>query len=373
MRIGIMLRAYDRPGGIGVYSRNIVRHLLQLDQENQYLLLYNRPDHLGAYGHLPNVSERALPQANQVLWDQVLAPRELRRWGADLVFNTKFSLPLALKAKKVMALHGSTWYTHPHMYPWHDVAYVRLAMPVYCRAADFLISNSPLTTADYRRFLKVPPHKIATVLLAAGEHFRVVQDEELLAEVRRRHQLPARFILTVTSYEDRRKNFRGLLEAFQLCRRSHPDVSLVVAGKDCQRFAADFDLAGRGLEGAVVFPGWVAQEELPALYNLAEAFAFPSIYEEFGIPVVEAMSCGCPVAGANTGNIPYLVGEAGLLSDPRRPEELARNLEVILGSPAAAQSLTERGLQRARDFSWAQSARDTLAIFRQVQQEGVSP
>jgi glycosyltransferase involved in cell wall biosynthesis len=372
MRIGIMLRAYDRPGGIGIYSRNIVRHLLQLDRENQYLLLYNRPEHLGTYGHLANVSELALPRANQLVWDQVLAPRALRRWGAELVFNTKFSLPLALKAKKVMALHGSTWYTHPRMYPWHDVAYVRLAMPVYCRVADFLISNSPLTTADYQRYLKVPPDKIATVLLAAAEHFRPVRDPKVREEVRRRYGLPRRFILTVTSYEDRRKNFRGLLEAFQLCRRSHPDVSLVVVGKDCRRYGADFDLAGRGLDQAVVFPGWVAQEDLPVIYNLAEVFAFPSIYEEFGIPVVEAMSCGCPVAGANTGNIPYLLGDAGLLSDPQRPEELAHGLLSVLGSPDTARSLAQRGLERAGGFSWAKSARDTLAVFRRVQQEGIA-
>jgi alpha-1,3-rhamnosyl/mannosyltransferase len=108
------------------------------------------------------------------------------------------------------------------------------------------------------------------------------------------------------------------------------------------------------------------------LYNLAEAFAFPSIYEEFGIPVVEAMSCGCPVAGANTGNIPYLLGDAGLLSDPQRPEELAHGLLSVLGSPDTARSLAQRGLERAGGFSWAKSARDTLAVFRRVQQEGIA-
>jgi glycosyltransferase involved in cell wall biosynthesis len=366
MRIGIMLRAYDRPGGIGIYSRNIVRHLVDLDQDNQYLLLYSNPAHLGTYAHLPNVEERALSAANQILWDQVAAARTLKRWGADLVFNTKFSLPLGLKAKKIMVLHGATWYTHPHMYPWFDIAYVRLAMPIYCRAADFLISNSELTTIDFKRILKVPEAKIATVLLAAADNFGVIDDEAALGRVRQKYGLPERFILTVTSYEDKRKNFSGLLKAFALCQREHPEARLVVVGKDCGRYAADFDLAGQGLDQAVVFPGWVEQKDLPAIYNLAAAFAFPSIYEEFGIPVVEAMACGCPVAGADTGALPELTQDAALLSDPRRPELLAKSLIDILGSPDTAHRLRSLGLQRAQAFSWADSAKRTLDIFQRV-------
>ncbi len=366
MRIGIMLRAYDRPGGIGIYSRNIIQHLLRLDQDNQYLLLYNNPGHIGTYSHLPNVEEQAPLAGNQILWDQVLAARALNRWGADLAFNTKFSLPLRLKAKKIMVLHGATWYTHPHMYPWHDIAYVRLAMPIYCRAADFLISNSELTTSDFKRFEKVPPAKIETVLLAAADHFKLVEDQDALAQVRAKYSLPQRFMLTVTSYEDKRKNFSGLLEAFTMCREQHPDVSLLVVGKNCERYAQDFDLAGRGLEQAVVFPGWVDQADLPAIYNLAAVFAFPSIYEEFGIPVVEAMACGCPVAGANTGALPELTLGAALLSDPTKPEMLARSLIDILGSHDTAQRLRSLGLQRAKDFSWAESARKTLDIFKRV-------
>lgn len=366
MRIGIMLRAYDRPGGIGIYSRNIIQHLLRLDRENQYLLLYNNPAHVGTYSPLPNVEEVALHAANQILWDQVLAARALSKWGADLVFNTKFSLPLGLKAKKVMVLHGATWYTHPHMYPWHDIAYVRLAMPIYCRAADFLISNSELTTNDFKRIVKVPSAKIKTVLLAAADHFKRIEDRGLLESVREKYSLPERFILTVTSYEDKRKNFSGLLEAFIQCRNEHPEVHLLVVGKNCERYAADFDLVGRGLDQAVIFPGWVDQADLPAIYNLAEAFAFPSIYEEFGIPVVEAMACGCPVAGANTGALPELTQGAALLSDPTKPELLAKSLHNILGSPDTAQRLREQGLQRAKSFSWAESARKTLDIFQQV-------
>lgn len=366
MRIGIMLRAYDRPGGIGIYSRNIVQHLLRLDRDNRYLLLYNNPAHVGTYGHLPNVEEMALPSANQIIWDQALAARALSRWGADLVFNTKFSLPLMLKAKKVMVLHGATWYTHPHMYPWHDIAYVRLFMPVYCRAADFLISNSELTTGDFKRIVKVPPGKIETVLLAAADHFKLIEDQDALAQVRYKYDLPQRFILTVTSYENERKNFSGLLEAFIQCRARHPEVRLLVVGKNCERYAADFDLAGRGLGQAVIFPGWVDQADLPAIYNLAAAFAFPSIYEEFGIPVVEAMACGCPVAGADTGALPELTQGAALLTDPKRPDLLAKNLNDILGSSDIAQRLRDKGLQRAKAFSWENSARKTLDIFQRV-------
>lgn len=364
MRIGIMLRAYDRPGGTGIYSRNIVKHLLGIDQDNHYILIYNSKDHLGTYGDLENVDEVFLPPANPMIWDQWLAPKVTKKWGVDLIFNTKFSVPLMTKVKKIMVLHGASWFVHPELYGRFDIFYVRQTMPMYCRKADFLISNSDLTTQDFIRILDVPKRKIATVRLAAGDEFHPINESEILENVRTKYQLPGRFILTVTSH-DPRKNFSTLLKAFEQCR-NEVDVHLVVVGKDCYRYATAFDLKGRGLENVIHFPGWIAQEDLPAIYSLADVFAFPSVYEEFGIPVVEAMSCGCPVVSSNTGAIPELTKGTALLSDPFDDKLLPENLLKILLSDSLAERYRRLGLEKANDFSWTKAAQQTLAIFRRV-------
>ena len=364
MRIGVMLRAYDRPGGIGIYSRNIIKHLLKLDHMNHYLLIYNNSDHLGTYSDLDNVDEVYVPPANQLLWDQWHVPRELKRWDADLVFNTKFSVPLFTKNKRIMVLHGASWFMHPELYGKLDIIYVKRMMPIYCKVADFLISNSDLTTRDYKKILGVPSDKIQTVNLAAGEEFRKIEDAVQLEQVRKHYNLPDRFILTVTSY-DPRKNFSTLIKAFQLCRE-HEDVQLVVIGKDCHKYNDDYVPKESGLSEFIHYPGWVDQQDLPAIYNLAKIFAFPSVYEEFGIPVVEAISCGCPVASSNTGAIPDLLGDAAMLCDPFDYKKLSENILQIITSDETARHYMEAGIERSKMFSWDIAALQTLDIFERV-------
>lgn len=364
MRIGIMLRAYDRAGGVGVYARNIVKHLVDIDSRNQYVLFYNDQAHVGTYADRPHVEEVLIPRTNQLLWDQWHIARAVRRWSVDLLFNTKFSVPLMTSVKRIMVLHGASWFVHPELYGKLDIFYVRHTMPIYCRAADFLISNSELTTRDFVRILRVPDDKIETVRLAAGDDFRPTNDPELLESVRKKYELPERFILTVTSY-DPRKNFTTLLEAFERCR-AQTEIDMVVVGKDCHRYGEDHQIAARGLAGAIHFPDWIDQRDLPVIYSLAEVFAFPSVYEEFGIPVVEAMSCGCPVVSSSTGAIPDLVGDAGLLCDPFDTQALAENIMQVATSQSVRERCRERGLQKAADFSWSKAARQTLEIFRRV-------
>jgi len=370
MRIAIMLRAYDRPGGIGIYSRNIVKHLLKSDKENYYLLIYNNKNHLGTYKNNPNVDEVFIPAANAIVWDQILVPNKLKKWSPDLVFNTKFTVPISLKCKKIMALHGASWFVHPELYGKFDNFYVRAAMPIYCRKADYMISNSTLTTQDHINILNMRKEKIETVLLAAGDDFIPVVDDIKLKQIRLKYKLPDRFILTVTSY-DPRKNFGTLINAFEVSLKE-VDTHLVVVGKDCNRYAHDYDLQGRKLQHLVKFCGWVEQKDLPAFYSLADAFVFPSVYEEFGIPVVEAMSCGCPVISSNTGAIPELTDGSALLSDPFDYKELSKNIVDILSDKTKTELYRMAGLNRANDFSWSKTAQKTREIFKKVYSEGIT-
>jgi glycosyltransferase involved in cell wall biosynthesis len=364
LRIAVMLRAYDRSGGIGIYSRNIVKHILDIDRHNHYFLLYNNKSHVGTYAHLKNVFEAYLPPTNPVVWDQLLVPRFILKNKIDLVFNTKFSVPLPTKAKKIMVLHGASWFVHPELYKRFDIFYVNMAIPLYCRKADFLLSNSNLTTKDYITLLKVPENKIETVLLAAGENFKPVTNSETLEKVKIKYSLPQRYILTVTSY-DPRKNFQTLLKAFERFYKVS-GIHLLVVGKDCQRYAQDHDLKSMGLEKSVIFTGWIDQADLPAIYSSAESFVFPSIYEEFGIPVVEAMASGCPVVSSNTGAIPELTSGAALLCDPMDACSLADNLLHLIASDALKNKYRRIGLERSKHFSWKISAQKSVKIFESL-------
>lgn len=364
MRIGVMLRSYDRAGGIGIYSRNIIKHLLAIDSRNEYVLMYNNQEHVGKYSNLDNVEEVFLPATNPLLWDQWQVPKVVRGKGVELLFNTKFSLPFMTDVKKIMVLHGASWFVRPDLYTKLDIFYVRRAMPFYCRIADFLISNSDLTTRDFIEILNIPKEKIGTVPLAQGESFHPVEDRETLESVTRKYSLPVRFIVTVTSY-DPRKNFDTLFRAFKECRKQN-DIHLVVVGKDCHRYQRDFDMDSDGLKDYVHFPGWIEQHDLPAIYSLASAFVFPSVYEEFGIPVVESMACGCPVVSSNTGAIPELTQGAALLADPFDAQAHADNILKLLQSRDIYDSYRQKGLERAKEFSWEKAAAQTLEIFSTI-------
>ena len=259
MRIGVMLRAYDRPGGIGIYSRNIIKHLLENDKKNNYFLFYNNKTHIGTYRGFDNANEIFVAETNQLVWDQFLIPKAIKKWDIDLIFNTKFSIPLTTKVKSIMTLHGASWYTNPEFYSKPDVFYVKTMMPIYCRKADFLISNSHLTTNDYIKYLNVNENKIATVHLAAGKKFKPVSDPKILSDVIIKYNLSDDFILTVTSYEDKRKNFKTLLKTFENCYKDL-GIKLLVIGKNCENYINDFNLEEKGLLDFIRFPGWVDQK-----------------------------------------------------------------------------------------------------------------
>lgn len=364
MRIGVMLRSIDENQGIGIYTRNLMPRLLKLDRQNEYVLIYRTDRHLGRFAEFRNVREVVLGLPLTALWDQIGVPWLARRYDLDLIFNTKFTVPLLTRRQTAMMLHGSGWFTHPEFYHWLDVAYIRLFMPRYCRKADHLISNSALTTNDFVAFLGIPPEKITTLHLAADDFFKPVTDRRRLDEVRAKYRLPERFILSVTKYFPG-KNVPTLIEAY---RRLPPEVRgrLVLVGRGVDRYLDDLRLRGTPLERDILTPGWVDQEDLPAIYSQAEVLAFPSLYEEFGIPVVEAMSCGCPVVGSKTGAIPEIADGAAHLVDPEDADQLAGALRRVLQDSDLRRAMIRRGLERARHFDWDEHARATLEVFRRL-------
>lgn len=365
MKIGVMLRTIDEKQGIGIYTQNLMDHLLPLDKENEYILFYRNPEFLGRYAQYDHVSEKLVTAPNKLIWDQVKIPLEAKREKVDLIFHTKFTVPLLTRCKTVMVLHGSEWFVYPQAYKLLDRNYIRVMMSRYCKKANFIISNSEMTKQDFVNILGVNQNKIQTAYFGFDSGFKPIGDKIFLEKIRRQYHLPEKFILFVGRIYSG-KNFGNLVQAFSKLHTGLPH-KIVVAGHP--RYGYERDLAKieeLDLQEKILFTGWVPQEDLVALYNLADLFILPSFYEGFGIPVIEAMACGCPVIASDAGALPEIAGGAALLIDPYNPDDLAEAIRKVLTEDRLRKELVERGLKRAREFSWEKCAKETLDVLDNV-------
>ncbi|MFQ5890968.1 MAG: glycosyltransferase family 4 protein [Gemmatimonadota bacterium] len=368
MRIAIMLRALDELGGIGVYTRYLTEELLAVDHDNEYVLLYRSPVHLGRFADRENVTEVLLRAPGKALWDQVAVPLACRRQKVDVVLHPKFSVPLLAPAPTVMVLHGADWLVpeQARFYTASDVAYQRLMLPVYCRRAAAILSVSELTTQNVNRALGLPEGLVRTVYFGPARHFRRVEDPERLQAVRDRYDLPERFIFTLSKVRGgERKNVRAVLDAYRLLHPRTPH-RLVIGGKDCHLFREEYGIPSHGWGADVLFPGWIAQEDLPAVYTLADLYLYPSNLEAFPIPLTEAMACGTPIVTSDVNGLREIAGDAALRVDPSDPVEICEAAYRVLTSVELREELAAQGLERSKRFSWERCARETLEILKSV-------
>jgi glycosyltransferase involved in cell wall biosynthesis len=368
MRIGIMLRALDEKGGVGVYTRYLTEELLDLDRNNHYVLFYQNKSHLGRFGQYGNLTERVIPIANKAVWDQIAMPYMCWQEKVDIVLHPKFTVPLLAPCKTVMVLHGAGWFMPEFSKFWNrwDLKYVRLMMPIYCRRATAVIAVSQITTDAFNSLFHLPDGKIRTVYFGPGKHFRRLEDPSRLREVKTRYDLPDRFIFTLAKYGDGgRKNIEGVLQAYRSVHDKIPH-RLVVGGKDGHRFREDYDIPEAGYGKDILFAGWIEQEDLPVFYSLADLFLYPSNVEAFPIPITEAMACGTPIITSNANGLQEIVGDAALLVDPRHPDEIARAIKQLLSDPRLQHALSAKALERANMFRWERCATETLAILESL-------
>lgn len=365
MRIAVMARHLDDRGGITVYTRNVVRGLLELDTRHEFLLLLSSPTQRGAFGSHPRLTEDVLPSGNRLWWDQVLVPQALRRRGADLVFNPKLSVPIAAPCPRVLTMHGLEQFAERRLFRPLDRAYFQCAMPVFCRRAGAIITMTETGRRDLQRYLGVGGPKVHVIPESYNETCQPVRDEAARGAVARRYGLPSRFILFVGGITPL-KNVPALVQAYALLRaRGLRDHELVLAG--FKRWSHGHEVpAAADLQGHIHEIGFVADEDLAGLYSLADCFVLPSFYEGFGIPILEAQACGCPVVVARGGAMPEVAGDGALTFDPHRPHELADCLERILTTPALRDRLRDQGQANARRYRWRATAEKTLRVFEQL-------
>jgi glycosyltransferase involved in cell wall biosynthesis len=385
LRIGLMLRAIDDVDGQGIYIRKLCDALFQSDPWNEYVAFYSGAAQAGRYRDRPNVREVVVPGTAKLLWDQVLVPLAARRENLDVLFHHKFSIPLAPPCPAVVQQRGTEYWSHPEFYVgWSgrlDRLYNRLMIPLYCRRAVRVLTNSDTLGDELVRYVGVPRSKLRTVYASADESFRPITDQATLAAVRARYRLPAEpFLLMVVKGHQilgqasgktltPRKNVAAALQAYGRMRR-HAAAGgaavppLVILGIGIAERLTPAAIAEHAEPSSVHTPGFVEFTDMPALYSLARALVFPSRYESFGIPIVEAMACGCPVITATTSACPEIAGGAALLVDPDDVAGLAEAMERVSLDDRLAAELRSRGLRRAAEFSWTRSALTLLSELR---------
>ena len=370
MRIGVMLRSIDEKGGVGVYARNIVQELLELDQKNEYVLFYANPANLGLFSHRDNVKETWVKARNKAMWDQIAIPHACRKENIDVLFHPKFTAPLFSPCKTVMVVHGADWLIpeQAQFYSWWDVKYMRVMLPLYFRKSSAVISVSQETTDNFNRILRLPTGKVQTIYFAPARHFKRITDPAALEKVRARYQLPDNFILTLTKRKGGgRKNLGQVFKAYaSYHERMQTPHKLVIGGKDCHLFRDEYAIPKDSYGKDILFPGWIDQTDLPAVFSLADLYLYPSNLEAFPIPLTEAMACGTPILTSNVNGLKEIAGNAALLIDPSDTEGIANCMASILSNFKLRQSLSRKGLERSSLFSWDLCAKSTLALLEKV-------
>ena len=364
MRIGVMLRHKGEPGGIWVYTRHVLEMLLDIDRKNQYTLIYDSPEHLGTFAVRQNVREVAIKAPLKLWWDQISVPRLAKRESLDIVYNPKLSIPLWTKSRTVLVMHGGEQFAIPHTFQWWDRIYFTIANKMYCKKATAIISMTQIGAGDIVRYMNADSAKIKVIHEAYNKECRVLATKET-APTKTKYRLPDRYILFVGGFNPR-KNLGNLLRAYSLVKDTLPH-DLVIVGFKRWKYSQDFKLIEElGLQDRVHKLDYVSDEDLVAIYNLADLFVFPSLYEGFGIPVLEAMACGCPVVSTKTGCTPEVAGDAAVLVNPYDYTEIANAIKKVLSDESVRTSLIKKGLERIHNFSWKKCAGETLQLFDSV-------
>jgi glycosyltransferase involved in cell wall biosynthesis len=365
MKIAIDAHAIGRHlTGNEVYVRGLLTGLAAVDRQSEYLAYVSVP---GVEAHIPpGISIRRVSN-NPFVRLGLDLPRRMRADRPDVV-HVQFTGPLICSVPQVVSVHDVSFLEHPEYFHWERCAQLRLTVKRTVHRAARVLTGSDFARRSILRAYQIDPDKVITIPIAPNPIFRPLPRDRAQREVRDRLKIDGPFVLTVGDLQPR-KNHLGLIQAFEGLVETHPQIrqKLVFAGKDTW-FAPQIREAAKNSRVAdrIVFTGFVEDNDLLRLYNACDCFVFPSFYEGFGIPILEAMACGRAVACANTSSMPEVADGAGILFDPQSKAEIARALADILLDAELRARLERLGLQRAPQFTWNRTAERTLELYQDV-------
>ena len=381
MNIGISIEhLHGKKTGVGQYGFNLALNLAKIDKNNKYFLFSPSPLDKGDLGRLSGYSNVEILDRNPLersirndvilipLWLHVYLPYLCKKSGVDLYFNTGSIWPLypfRFAEHQVVFIHDVIPLLFPECYYRHTRYYYRLSRAIHLKTYDTILVNSETTKRDLAMHLRVPEEQIQVTLLAADHRFVRIDDISKNQRVREKYGLPELYLLFTGTLEPR-KNIIRLLEAYK-DSQARDILKLVITGKRGWLYEEVFETIKKlNLQEEVIFTGFVTDDDLPSIYSMAKAFVYPSLYEGFGLPVLEAMACGVPVITSDVRALREVTGDAAILVDPQNVEALAKSIdEVVFSTEQNYKRLSKASVARATNFTWERTAQQTLeAILR---------
>lgn len=363
MKIAVDIRdAVRQKTGKGWYVYNMVGELLALDRDNSYILYSNSKKN--PFAGFQNATLKFI-ESSPVKWHfKVL--RDLKEEKADIFFApTSYIIPAFApkNLRVIITVHDLAAFLYPSANNTKAMIVERLTLKRALKKASDVFVVSENTKKDLLKKFKFREHRIHLTPCAASQVFSGPVSEEELSAFKSEKNLPDNFLLAVGTLEPR-KNFSTLIKSFVNIKKWHPGYKLVIVGKKGWKYGEiESTIKKYGLEKEVIFPGYLKDADLKKMYKLAKVFVFPSLYEGFGIPPLEAMASGCPVISSNRASMPEVIGDAGLLIDPTNAYKLADAVSGLLENENVRNMMVERGYRQAEKFKWENGARTALDVF----------
>ncbi len=372
MKLGFDLRAIASGKNTGVeeYTLNILAGLLDLNTDISifYNSFFGKLDKNFIKRRNISLYEFNVPNKLLDIFLMMQQPKLDKLIDVDVFFSPHFlSAPISPNAKKITVFHDLSFLHYPEFFSlrkkyWHFMQNPKKQ----AEKSDKIIAISESTKNDLIDFYDISEDKISVIYSGVGGNFKIISpDNPNLKRVRKKYNLPSKFILYLGTIEPR-KNIEGIIKAFEILRKKR-DIKLVIAGDSGWLYNDIFNLAKHSrFSNDIIFTGFIDQKDKLYLYNLAEVFVYPSFFEGFGFPPLEAMACGVPVVVSNSSSLPEVVSEAGIMVDPYKIDEIFLGIDVILNDDNLKNKLIKEGLKRASEFSWQKTARETLNLIKNI-------
>jgi glycosyltransferase involved in cell wall biosynthesis len=369
IKIGIIYGGIsEQKAGMDHYLHQVLSAMKRMAPHHRYVLIDHRPEKTPFKENFEQlVLDLPRPPARVSRWNLRVVPRVLSQF--DLVFSPGLYGPVRIppQVSSVMVVHDLTRYLFPHFFPFNAMQKILdlWAYPAMLRRYDHILAVSQTTQQDLNRLFKIPEQKITVTYHGAEEAFRPLNSQTVENRLRQSYNIKKPYILFLGTLEPR-KNIPALLKAFRGLLAQIPHDLVLVGQKGWKWEPVMAEMEKPDLKGRVHWVGYVEDADRVLFYNGAEFFVYPSWYEGFGMPLLEAMQCGCPVIASGVSAMPEVVGEAGILIDPHRTEDLRQAMLRLIREPGLKEKLTRIGLEQAKKFSWENSARKTLEVFEEL-------
>ena len=373
MRIGLNFHTVDgNISGVECYSLGLVKALSMFGAEHSYSIYTNQPDlvrtHVPARENLRIVEVRHLrSRAARIFWEHTQLANLANTDGLDVLHCPSYICPLRKSSMPyVVTIHDTIAIDHPGWCKPTNALYFNLFMKRTAQRASRVISVSKSTAGDLERNFGLSDSKVCVVYPGIDEIFRVEKDGSGCSQIRRRYNLPERYVLFVGNIEPK-KNIATLLSVQRRLREKGLPHKLVIVGKRSWCARADLDQIQREVaESNVIVTGYVDREDLPFVYAMADVFLFPSLYEGFGLPPLEAMACGTPVVSSNRGALAETVGDAAYIVEPDDTEQIVEAVVSMISDSGLREEHIAKGLRQSELFNWERAARETLSVYEEV-------